>query len=450
MLTEYQTKSNLNPAIWKGDRLRSKLHKAFMRIAEKFIEFLEIDTQIYDIILIGSNANYNWTKSSDIDIHVVINYMEVGDNMHLVKNYMMAKKSLWNQKYPLKYRGMDIELFAQDVNQELHTSVGEYSILHNKWIRKPTADLISIDDDLIEQKAAPLEYEIDALKETDPKLREKIADILARLYKMRQTGLEAEGEYSLENLAFKRLRTSGHLARLKDMLDTRTMSHLQIESVLNELNIADTYNKAKGKVRNFVNALKTEKDETKQAMIMLLQHIEGKKLSPEEWKWIREQMKDVVKLLGLTTMAVVPGGSLIAILTKALKLDKHVMPSAFKKSDETEITESLVMHMKGQSLSNSDWANIIRKTGAVVDPRGQWDHPGKCTMIPTTNGQITMQNVPHQVFGIDDTGHSIMMEPEQHYQFPGKRVFEIPNTAQWKTMIIQLQNAIQNGTRYAK
>ena len=130
MLTEYQTKSALNPRIWDGTVLRPKLHKAFMRVAEKFIEFLEIDTQVYDIVLIGSNANYNWTKSSDIDIHIVINYMEVGDNLHLVKNYMMAKKSVWNTKYPLKYRGMDIELFAQDVNQEMHTSVGEYSLLH--------------------------------------------------------------------------------------------------------------------------------------------------------------------------------------------------------------------------------------------------------------------------------------------------------------------------------
>jgi hypothetical protein len=39
---------------------------------------------------------------------------------------------------------------------------------------------------------------------------------------------------------------------------------------------------------------------------MLLQHLNGKKLNDVEWKWVRGQMTDVVKLLGLTTMAVAP------------------------------------------------------------------------------------------------------------------------------------------------
>jgi hypothetical protein len=59
-----------------------------------------------------------------------------------------------------------------------------------------------------------------------------------------------------------------------------------------------------------------------------------------------------------------------------------------------------------------------------------------------------MQSVAHPVLGIDNTGHMQMMQPEQQYQFPGKLVFEIPHTAQWQTMIMQLQNAVKNGTRY--
>jgi len=447
MLNEYLTKSTLNPRLWDGNTLRPKLHKAFMRIAEKFVEFLEIDTQVYDIILIGSNANYNWTKSSDIDIHVVINYMEVGDNLHLVKNYMMAKKSLWNEKYPLKYKGMDIELFAQDMNQELHTSVGEYSLLHNKWVREPNPTIISIDDDLIEQKAAPLEYEINSLKETDPKLQSKIEDILMRLYKMRQTGLEAEGEYSLENLAFKRLRSSGHIARLKALLNLETMNQLRVENVITELKPTDATDKLKQYAKKFLNSAKTEGQETKQAAAMLVNHINGtSKLSAEEWKWVRNQLKDVVKLMGLTAMAVAPGGSLVAILLKALKADKYVLPSAFK---DDEITETLSNHItKKRIMTETDWSDIMQKMNAVEDAMGQWKHPGKCTMIPSNS--ITMQRVPYAVFGIDDTGHAELMQPEQSYEFPGTRVFEIPHTAQWQTLIMQLQNKQRNGAQYAK
>jgi hypothetical protein len=69
-------------------------------------------------------------------------------------------------------------------------------------------------------------------------------------------------------------------------------------------------------------------------------------------------------------------------------------------------------------------------------------------MIPTHDGSITMQGVGYPVFGTDETGHSILMQPNQTYQYPGKNIFEIPYTAQYQTLLIQLQNAIKNGTRY--
>jgi hypothetical protein len=163
MIQEYKTHSTLNPLLWNGDQLKPKLRVGFMKIAKAFYDFLEIETSIEDVILIGSNANYNWTKFSDIDLHVVVNYMEVGDNAHLVSNYMHAKKSIWNVNYPLTYKGMNIELYAQDSNQDLHSSVGIYSVRQGKWLQKPSADIVSIDDAAIHQKSEPYEYEIDAI-----------------------------------------------------------------------------------------------------------------------------------------------------------------------------------------------------------------------------------------------------------------------------------------------
>jgi hypothetical protein len=64
-------------------------------------------------------------------------------------------------------------------------------------------------------------------------------------------------------------------------------------------------------------------------------------------------------------------------------------------------------------------------------------------MIP--GNQITMKNVAYPVLGIDDTGHMQMMQPEQEYNYPGKHVFEIPHTAHYQTMIMQLRNSIRNG-----
>jgi hypothetical protein len=275
--------------------------------------------------------------------------MQVGENIHLVKNYLMAKKSVWNANYPLSLQGTPIELYAQDSNEELHSSVGEYSLLNDKWIRKPSADTISIDDSIIDQKVKPLAYEIEQLDANDPKLKKRIEALMRRIRSMRQAGLDAEGEYSVENLAYKKLRNDGHLDKLKNLLRKVTVAYLQTESVIHE-----------------------------DVVTALAKHVNGEKL-----------------------------------------------------------------------LDEAGWMRVMKHTNAVEDALGQWQHPGRCTMIPSNN--ITMKNVPHAVIGIDDTGHMIAMKPNMPlYTYPGGRVFEIPVTPQQRTLIIQLQNAIQNGARYAK
>lgn len=232
MINEYETQSTLNPKLWIDEQLSPAVRKGLLKIAYHFYEFLEIDVKIQDIILIGSNANYNWTKFSDIDLHVVVNYLEIGSNLHLVENYLHAKKSVWNANYPLTYKGMNIELYAQDSNENLHSSVGVYSVLHEKWIHQPNSNTISIDDDAIQQKAQPYEYEIDKLSESDPNLESNIKNILKRLQNLRKSGLEAEGEYSVENLAYKHLRNSGRLERLKELLRNSIMGKLSIDDAV--------------------------------------------------------------------------------------------------------------------------------------------------------------------------------------------------------------------------
>ncbi len=60
----------------------------------------------------------------------------------------------------------------------------------------------------------------------------------------------------------------------------------------------------------------------------------------------------------------------------------------------------------------------------IVDPKGQWKHPGKVTKIPSNN--ITMKGVPYPVLGIDNLGNQKMMYPELDYTFPGQSVTEYP------------------------
>ena len=57
------------------------------------------------------------------------------------------------------------------------------------------------------------------------------------------------------------------------------------------------------------------------------------------------------------------------------------------------------------------------KNDMIVDPMGQWKHPGENTRIPGNN--ITMQGVNYPVLGVGSDGQKQMMYPGQDYQFPG-------------------------------
>ena len=71
-----------------------------------------------------------------------------------------------------------------------------------------------------------------------------------------------------------------------------------------------------------------------------------------------------------------------------------------------------------QSLQENKYGGIIK------DNRGQWDHPGEITEIDSP--YITMQGVPYDVLGIDDTGDTKLMEPGKDYKFKGEKVTEYP------------------------
>jgi len=59
----------------------------------------------------------------------------------------------------------------------------------------------------------------------------------------------------------------------------------------------------------------------------------------------------------------------------------------------------------------------MSKKRPIEDPRGQWDHPGEVTRIPSN--KITMQGVPYPVLGVGSNGKKQMMYPGEDYTFNG-------------------------------
>ena len=95
-----------------------------------------------------------------------------------------------------------------------------------------------------------------------------------------------------------------------------------------------------------------------------------------------------------------------------------------------------INHTNGTKiLTHLEWELIFTLSNTIISNRGQWDFPGKCTLILSKTKRITMVNVKHDVLGIDSTGKFILMKPNLKYQFNSKFIFEIPYMGKWKGLV---------------
>ena len=228
-ISSLDLKDELNQDIWSGDRLRPEVRRALLRIAQEFLEYLGI-TQVEDVTFTGSLANYNWSSHSDIDLHPVIDFSTVDENIDLVKDMLLAKKSLWNDSHEVTVRGFEVECYPQD-HSEPHHSTGVYSVLHDQWITRPNRDRPGIDGGAVREKALALMDLIDDAigpEECDVECLDRVKEKVKR---MRQAGLETGGEFSVENLAFKVLRRNGYLQKLYGTADERLDTELSLEGL---------------------------------------------------------------------------------------------------------------------------------------------------------------------------------------------------------------------------
>jgi predicted nucleotidyltransferase len=199
----------LNPEAWEGKQLRPEVQQTLLKIAEQFVNYLDIPNfEILDIVLTGSMANYNYTKFSDYDLHVITRYSDLECD-DLAEAFYRAKKTLWNNEHDIRIRGNEVELYVEDV-EEPPVSAGVYSILNNRWLKQPSYDPPEIDDRAVNLKVRDLikQIEVAVAESDDP---EDLTRIKEKLRRMRRSGLDTGGEYSVENIAFKILRNMGYL-----------------------------------------------------------------------------------------------------------------------------------------------------------------------------------------------------------------------------------------------
>jgi len=223
-------RDELNPVIFNGDRMDPEVRKQLLVIAEDFVDHLGIPhLNVADVTLSGSNAAYTYTKHSDIDLHILVDINAL-DNDVVYRELFDAKKILYNNTHDITIGGYDVELYVQDTNQPV-ISLGEYSVVFDKWLRLPRKRRADPDQASAKLKFNKLARLANlALKHAD---FDSMNNVLTTIKKYRQAGLDMHGEFSPENLAFKALRSKGIIEKLRNKRDELHSKQLSLpESML--------------------------------------------------------------------------------------------------------------------------------------------------------------------------------------------------------------------------
>jgi hypothetical protein len=103
--------------------------------------------------------------------------------------------------------------------------------------------------------------------------------------------------------------------------------------------------KIKSRFDDFMKRLQEEGKETKEAFDLVLKESRGellddngkkRDLTPKEKDFIKEQTKDLFKVLGLTSITLLPGGTLVFVLIKVFKQEENLLPSSFLTDEQKQ------------------------------------------------------------------------------------------------------------------
>lgn len=229
-LSSFGIKDGLHPKFWviKNERyqLSSKVRLRLLDIADDFIEELSMNwVRPKDIIFTGSLANFNWSRYSDVDIHILYDYKKIYKKTEFVDDYFKAKKEVWLRNHKsLKIYGFKVEISVEDAGKKSPSS-GRYSLETNQWLSEPNDFQNSkLNEPYIKKFAAKIMSEIDSIEkkidnETDihkiEMLGNKIESIYNRLKNIRKEGLSSKRkEMSSGNIIYKVIRRTKYLDKI--------------------------------------------------------------------------------------------------------------------------------------------------------------------------------------------------------------------------------------------
>lgn len=224
-----QYHDTLNPKLWENNSLKPDVKTKLLEIYQAFISKLkenEIPIDVIDVLLLGSNAAYNYTDNSDIDLHIITDFNELPLNNTLTQIFYNNEKSKFNEDYDITIKGLPVEVYIEDINAG-NTTEGMYSLLQDKWIKFPEYN----PPKEVEYSKLLNLYKNKITNALNSNSSEQIKNIINEIKMLRKIALIDGGIYSKGNLVFKELRNDGSIDNLYNKMHELVSHELSLEQL---------------------------------------------------------------------------------------------------------------------------------------------------------------------------------------------------------------------------
>jgi hypothetical protein len=209
----------LNTKIWDdhNDQLKSSVRGALLRIAKDFEQFIGVPLDVKDIVITGGNANYTYTSDSDIDLHLIADFSQVKCDRE-AHELMDTKRLLYKEQRDLTINGIPVELYVEDLEQPAQSG-GCYSIVSNKWLRKPSKNTPEYNEKELEHWVDVWHTIIKHSIKTGDLATMRSTMKLLRTYRRKGLRNDPKAEFSIPNLVYKALRNDDTVKGLQKLID---------------------------------------------------------------------------------------------------------------------------------------------------------------------------------------------------------------------------------------
>lgn len=225
---DFQVHDTLNPKLFdtESKKLLPEVRQKIVQIVANFEEYINVPIEILDIQLVGSNVSYNYTDTSDLDVHIIASFENLEADEEILQALYDVKKTNFNKETDIKIRGVDIEIYVQNVNSAT-ISNGIYSVCNNEWVKEPKP-IKSVTKHNTEAEVEKWGKKIKQVIESGD--HDSIQNCINNLYLIRHNSLAVDGEYGKGNQIFKDIRSNGWLQALKEASLKSLSKKLSLES----------------------------------------------------------------------------------------------------------------------------------------------------------------------------------------------------------------------------